>query len=489
MTMNKVVNVITHQQNKILFYILTFSLILGIGIELVVGAPKENLLSMSIGGTIGLVLMAVLHFKQIYSKAIPYIAIISLTMVGFLIIVSSDYVTNMLFSFYVLAVAAIALSVLVLATGGFLGLSLLIYFVINKGEIIGFDMRATAITLVFFVLVFVVLFIQVKVARKLIEDMQQALAESETRSNELVEQTENVQQGSQNVRSQMKIIENDSQLNTQAMQKMREGFQEINQASQTQVHTATSISNETENSSQLLSEMRYSFTKVMEEGEDLKSLSVDSQQSLEKLSGFMTGFQTSFDRLGVNMDHLVQKMGESNLFAERIQEIAEQTNLLALNASIEAARAGEYGQGFSVVASEVRKLAETSQKTAEQIRRNLSDVEKEAVDAQQAVNDHQDQLQVSVEISQAAISNFSKIGEQLVGFIRYLEYLAEQASEIQDSSQTIDHSVEQLAAVIEETTATIQQLDGMVDEQVNRVVVLTEAIEQINQAAISLEQK
>ena len=59
-----------------------------------------------------------------------------------------------------------------------------------------------------------------------------------------------------------------------------------------------------------------------------------------------------------------------------ISEIARNTNLLALNAAIEAARAGESGKGFAVVASEVRKLAEMSQKAAD----DIINVSKESVD-------------------------------------------------------------------------------------------------------------
>ncbi len=318
--------------------------------------------------------------------------------------------------------------------------------------------------------------------------MHDALTESKLHSNELSEQTQIIEQGSQHVKLQMKVIEQDSQLNSQSMKEMREGFQEISSASQSQVQTATTISNEMESANQLLDEMLVSFQKIMEEGEDLKSLSMNGQESSEKLLETMMSFQASFDHLGENMSNLVQKMGESNLFAERIQEIAEQTNLLALNASIEAARAGEFGQGFAVVASEVRKLAETSQQTAEQIKQNLIGVEKDAINAQQEVNDYQKQLQISVETAQQATTNFSTIGEQLVGFIRYLEYLDLQVTDVQGSSQTVDRSVEQLSAVIQETTATIQQLDGMVEEQVNRMVGLTEAIEQTNQAVVSFEQ-
>jgi methyl-accepting chemotaxis protein len=484
----KIDETILKRQNRILLYILLFAMLLGLGAEMVVGAPLENMLAIALGGVFCIGLMAFFSYKGIFSKVVPCLAVVCLTGVSLIIMLSSDYVTNMLFTFFLLAVAAVSLSKAVLTTGGVLGISLLGFFITIKGDVVGFDTRSAAITLVFFSLFFLVLLIQIRVSRSFITTMQQSLSEVEAKSLEEKKRTETVQAGAFEVRKQMDIIEKDSILNQQQMKEMLEGFQEIRKASQVQAETASGISESTNSTHELLKKMIKSFTNSVYDGKKLIELSTTGHASMETLVNTMGDFQDSFDQLSLNMENLVKRIDENNSNTEKIQDIAEQTNLLALNASIEAARAGEFGKGFSVVASEIRKLAEVSQVTAKLIRENLDMIEHDAKNTQLEVNNNKEKLSTSTKHSRAAKENFEIITEQLQSFIKYLQYLNERTNEIKDSSENIDQSVDQLASIIEETTATIEELEAMVDEQVNRMTILVNAIETTNEAAASLEE-
>ncbi|MEK3766020.1 methyl-accepting chemotaxis protein [Solibacillus sp. FSL K6-4121] len=145
---------------------------------------------------------------------------------------------------------------------------------------------------------------------------------------------------------------------------------------------------------------------------------------------------------------LIQKLSHQSREIEKITQvitgIADQTNLLALNASIEAARAGEHGKGFAVVAAEVRKLAEESNRSANQIVTLTNEIQQDTKNAERAIEDSLDNVEQGVEIIGFAGQSFEKI----VGAIGEMKIQIEDVSAV----------TEQISATAEEVAASVLEI-------------------------------
>ncbi|HBS04806.1 MAG TPA: methyl-accepting chemotaxis protein [Leptospiraceae bacterium] len=132
-----------------------------------------------------------------------------------------------------------------------------------------------------------------------------------------------------------------------------------------------------------------------------------------------------------------------------VQEIAYQTNLLALNAAIEAARAGEHGQGFAVVATEVRKLAERSRGSAQEI----SEIAANSVDVAEKAGQLIEDMQPSIQKTADLVVEISASSRQQ----------KDGAEQINTGIQQMSQVSQQSASSAEELAATSEELSGQAD--------------------------
>ncbi|GCD83238.1 hypothetical protein PTHTG4_23010 [Parageobacillus thermoglucosidasius] len=191
---------------------------------------------------------------------------------------------------------------------------------------------------------------------------------------------------------------------------------------------------------------------IQQISERAQSVSTIAMQTSEKASEGAKTVQTAVEQMNTVNDtverlaEIVKGLGNRSeqigKITEVISGIAAQTNLLALNAAIEAARAGEHGRGFAVVADEVRKLAEQSAQSAQQIASLIAMIQEETSEAVQSM----ETVQKEVATGTGVISTSGEVFRQIQTAVH------EVAAQIQDVSD----SVQQMSAAAEQVTQSVQ---------------------------------
>lgn len=195
------------------------------------------------------------------------------------------------------------------------------------------------------------------------------------------------------------------------------------------------------------------------------------QENIEKMVTLKQKIQ-AIAELILDLSGHTQQIGET---IGLIEDIAEQTNMLALNAAVEAARAGENGKGFSVVAGEIRKLADESKQAATKITSLIKEIQQATNLTVMAAEEGSKEIESGVKLA----DNISKNVESLIKIINEVKFAAE---EIYTDSESQTSYSENVSSVILNLNEGLKDSLKILEEKINNINSLNELSESFKES-------
>ena len=216
-------------------------------------------------------------------------------------------------------------------------------------------------------------------------------------------------------------------------------------------------------------------------------MSLEGTKAIDKVSTQMKSINETVVSLSEAFKHLTERSNEIGNITEVITSIAEQTNLLALNAAIEAARAGEQGKGFAVVADEVRKLAEQSARSAEQITRLITIIQNDTKQTMNSVISATGEVKEGLVVVHEAGGAFQKIENSITEVVTQINDVTNLVKNLTAGASEIETAISGVKEVAETAAGGTQTVSAATQEQLASMEEIAAASQILAQNAEELQ--
>lgn len=259
------------------------------------------------------------------------------------------------------------------------------------------------------------------------------------------------------LQSRLKLAFDDIQ---QSLERLIEATEEVDQSSRKIARNSQVQSDASTNMAAAVEEMTVSISSVASQSADASEHTNESRNIAERSAGVILDTVDGIQHIAITVREAASRIkalradcDSISSAAKIIREIADQTNLLALNAAIEAARAGEQGRGFAVVADEVRKLAERTTHSTEEISTLLQRMQDSAHQAVESMSKTEKEVAERVDNAREAGSSMEHIKNGAEAAAAVVADISNAMREQEVASASIAKNIEQIAQMSEQNSA------------------------------------
>lgn len=278
-----------------------------------------------------------------------------------------------------------------------------------------------------------------------------------------------------------------SQQTTAAVTQVAQAMDEISIGATKQAESSLESATAIEELSNKLDRISESTKEMGNVSADTQKLSSNGLTMVKDLITISNQTKNSAIEVGRLVEDVNNSMLQINAISDTISQITDKTNLLSLNATIEAARAGESGRGFAVVADEIRKLAEQSKNSTEEIKNIINAIQEKSIAAVEAMNQTEDVVNEQTQV----VNNTEKVFDEILNGILVLtdkvKEIEHSTMDIQNNKNNVVAQIENVSSISEETASATEEVSASTEEITATMNEFNQYAEQLQQLSETLE--
>jgi len=449
-----------HQRNKLLVKISWIILPLIILSNLITKTVSMQFFIVLGAMAVVFAIFSVIIYQKKWTIGIMYCMVVTFNVEMFFIILSKENTTNFLWLFCALAFSSMYQSgkAILLSTGLFVSVITYFFYFGHRDQIFANTVSSDFSYIVFAIISTSMIMLSQnrfneKLRRKSFESEQQ----ERNKTKELEEVLNQSQKSADAVTHFASGVYNQMEKTNQNAIQTKENVREIKEKLLNQNERMVQINELMEKGAIEIEELDSFSTHINEGLKQTKEKSDEGKNTVEDLAKNLQQISFIIQEAVSNMKELKEDNQKISSILETIENISSQTNLLALNASIEAARAGEHGRGFSVVAEEIRKLADHSSTSTKEIFEIVHDIQEKTDKTSSQIYEGDEMIRKGTNKMEKVESLFQEIAENTTDiFAEATELKGKNIKELKFSNGKITQEMEMISAMANENVSSIE---------------------------------